>query len=266
MREVVIITGASQGIGYSLSEYLMNKGYKVYGLSRSPFIINGVTHMKCDVTNEVEVNRVINKIYELEGKIDILINNAGMGISGSIEGSKLEDVRKIYEVNVFGTFITTKAILPFMRKQKYGKIFNVGSVASEFPIPFQAFYSSTKSSIKAFSEALNIEVKPYGIKVCTILPGDIKTEFTKNREKNVDEVLVYKERVSKSLDVMEKDEQNGYSVNYASRVIYKIIKKKNPPLNKTIGPKYKVMIFLKRILPNKLVNSIVGFIYGFRKE
>src|SRR5690554_7600703 len=173
----------------------------------------------------------------------LLINNAGMWISRSIEGSKLEDVRKIYEVNVFGTFNTTKAILPFMRKQKYGKIFNGGSVASEFPIPFQAFYSSTKSSFKAFSEALNIEVKPYGIKVCTILPGDIKTEFTKNREKNVDEVLVYKERVSKSLDVMEKDEQNGYSVNYASRVIYKIIKKKNPPLNKTIGHKYKVMIF-----------------------
>src|SRR5690625_1762202 len=265
MNEVVIITGSSAGIGYDLSKYLIEKGYIVYGLSRSDTNIKGINHIKCDVTNETLVNEVINNIYKKEGKIDILINNAGMGISGSVEATMLEDVKYIYNVNVFAPFITTKAILPIMRKQKYGKIVNVGSVASEFPIPFQSFYSATKASLKAFGEALYSEVSPYGIKVSTILPGDIKTDFTQNRNKNINEIDVYNKTVLKSLEVMEKDEQNGYDVRYASKKIYKVIKRKNMPLTKVIGPKYSFLLFLKRLLPIKLVTNLVGKIYGFKR-
>lgn len=266
MSKVVIITGSSAGIGYDLSKFLINKGHIVYGLSRSETKIENINYIKCDVTDEERVNEVINLIYEKEGKIDILINNAGMGISGSIEATNIKDVKYIYNVNVFAPFILTKAILPIMRKQKYGKIVNVGSVASEFPIPFQSFYSSTKASLKTFSEALRIEVKPYNIGVTTILPGDIKTKFTSNRNKNKDELDTYRNRVEKSIEVMEKDEQNGYDVSYASKVIYKVINKKNMPVSKVIGPKYKVLVFLKRLLPIKLVNNLVGKIYGFIKE
>lgn len=265
MGEVVIITGSSAGIGYDLSKYLINKGYTVYGLSRSETKLKGLNHIKCDVTNEKLVNEVINNIYNTEGKIDILINNAGMGISGSIEATKLEDVNYIYNVNVIAPFLTVKAVLPIMRKQKSGKIVNIGSVASEFPIPFQSFYSATKASLKAFTESLHTEVSPYGIKVSTILPGDIKTNFTTNRNKNKDELDVYNKRVLKSLSVMEKDEQNGYDVSYASKVIYKVINKRKMPLTKVIGPKYSFMIFIKRLLPIKFVTNIVGKIYGFKK-
>ena len=266
MKQVVIITGASSGIGYDLAKKLVSKDYIVYGISRSSFELNGVKHLKGDVTNEEQINELINGVIEKEGKIDILINNAGMGISGSIEASKLEDVKKIFDVNFNGAFITIKAVLPHMRKQSFGKIINIGSVASEFAIPFQAFYSATKAALKTFGEALDNEVSPYGINVCTILPGDIKTNFTKNRNKNIGELKVYENRVSKSIGVMEKDEQKGMPVSYSSKVIYRVIKKKKMPLTKTIGNEYKVLIFLKRLLPLKLINKIVGNIYAFKKE
>lgn len=266
MKQVVIITGVSSGIGYDLATFLNEKGYLVYGISRSSVNIPGVTHMSGDITDEAKMQAIIKNIFEKEGRIDILINNAGMGISGSIEGTKTEDVKNIFNVNFVGAFITIKATLPYLRQQNYGKIINVGSVASEFAIPFQAFYSSSKAALKSFGDALANEVAPYKIKVCTILPGDIKTNFTKNREKNIEELDAYKTRVLKSIAVMEKDEQKGMTVRYASKQIYKVIKKKRMPLQKTIGNEYKLLLFIKRFLPTKLVNNLVGKIYGFKKE
>lgn len=266
MKQVVIITGVSSGIGYDLATFLNEKGYLVYGISRSSVNIPGVTHMSGDITDEAKMQAIIKNIFEKEGRIDILINNAGMGISGSIEGTKTDDVKNIFNVNFVGAFITIKATLPYLRQQNYGKIINVGSVASEFAIPFQAFYSSSKAALKSFGDALANEVAPYKIKVCTILPGDIKTNFTKNREKNIKELDAYKTRVLKSIAVMEKDEQKGMTVRYASKQIYKVIKKKRMPLQKTIGNEYKLLLFIKRFLPTKLVNNLVGKIYGFKKE
>lgn len=266
MKPVVIITGVSSGIGYDLATFLNEKDYIVYGISRSSVEIPGVTHMPGDITDEEKMQAIIKDVYEKEGRIDILVNNAGMGISGSIEGTNTKDVKNIFNVNFIGAFITIKAILPYLRQQNYGKIINVGSVASEFAIPFQAFYSSSKAALKTFGEALDNEVSPYGVRVCTILPGDIKTNFTKNREKNIEELAAYKTRVLKSIAVMEKDEQKGMTVRYASKQIYKVIKKKRMPLQKTIGNEYKILLFIKRLLPIKLVNNLVGKIYGFKKE
>jgi len=262
--KVVLLTGASQGIGYELAKFLNDKGYKVYGVSRSSFELEGVTHLKGDVTNEDEMRKLVSNLIKETGKIDILINNAGMGISGSVEGTKLNELKMMFDVNLFGAFNMVKQVLPFMREKEYGKIINIGSVASEFSIPFQTFYSASKSALKTFSEGLLNEVSPYGIGVSTILPGDIKTNFTKNRRKNIDEIKTYENRVEKSVSQMEKDEQNGLSVHYASKVIYKVIKRKRMPLVKTIGVQYKFLIFLKRFLPEKLVNKIVGMMYGFK--
>ena len=264
--KVALITGASSGIGYQLAKDLANKNMIVYGISRSPFELPGVIHLKGDVTNEEEINNLVQSIIDKEGKIDYLINNAGMGISGSIEGTSVSEVEAMFKVNFIGTFIVSKAILPFMRAQKYGKIINVGSVASEFSIPFQGFYSSSKSAVKVFSEGLRNEVAPYGIHVCTVIPGDVKTSFTNNRRKNNNELKVYEKRVEKSVAMMEKDEQNGMSVEYASKIIYKVIKSKKTPVVKTIGVKYKLFVFLKRLLPTKLVNNLVGVLYAFKKE
>lgn len=264
--KVVVITGASFGIGNALAKFLNNKNMKVYGISRSSFELENVTHLKGDVTNELEIKNLIEQVISIEGKIDYLINNAGMGISGSIESTELSEVKTMFDVNFNGTFITTKAVLPFMREAKYGKIINVGSVASEFAIPFQGFYSSSKAAVKTFSEALHNEVSSYGIDVCAVLPGDVKTSFTSNRRKNINELEVYKARVDKSIKVMEKDEQSGMTSEYVSKKIYKILKSKKTPLVKTIGNSYKFLVFLKRFLPNRLISYIIGKMYAFKKE
>ena len=264
--EVAIITGASSGIGKGLAELLASKNIKVYGISRSKIQSEKIINISADITNEKVIENVIKDIFDKEKRIDYLINNAGMGISGSIEATNLEDLKQIIDVNFVGLFIMTKYVLKYMRKQKKGRIINIGSVASEFSIPFQSFYSSTKAAVKSFSQSLQNEVSCYGINVTTILPGDVATSFTKNRKKNENELNVYKSRVNKSIDLMAKDEQNGMSISYVSNQIYKIMKKKKMPIQKTIGFKYKIFMFIKRFLPNNFVNYLVGKIYAFKKE
>lgn len=263
--KVIVVTGASSGIGLSIAQFLSQKGHKVYGISRSKIHEKNIKGIQADVTNIDQLIEAYQEIFDIEGRIDILINNAGMGISGSIEDTSAEDATYLMNVNFMGVFNSTKVILPFMRESGGGKIFNMSSVAAKLSIPFQAFYSSSKAAINAFSEALANEVSPFGIQVCAIMPGDIKTGFTKNRKKNVIDSPVYGERVDKSVSVMEKDEQNGMDPEIAAKVINKLISKRRIPLYKTIGFKYKLIVFLAKLLPAKLVNKLVGSIYGFKK-
>ena len=265
-NKVVVITGASSGIGFEVAKYLCKKGYHVYGISRTKVHDKYIKSIQADVTNYEDLLKAYHEIFELEGHIDCLINNAGMGISGSIEHTEIKDAKYLMDVNFMGTFLSTKAMIPYLKKNRLAKIINVSSVASKLAIPFQAFYSSSKAAVNAFSESLNIELAPFKIQVCSVMPGDIKTGFTKNRRKNPNEGKDYLKRVEKSIGVMEKDEQNGMEPEYAAKVIYKLMKRKKMPLYKTIGVKYKVFIFLQKLIPAKFVNRIVGKLYGFNKE
>jgi short-subunit dehydrogenase len=262
MRKVVIITGASSGIGFDTAKLLAEKGYIVYGIARSKIESNLFLSMQVDVTNALQINQAYKTIYEKEKQIDIIINNAGMGISGSIEYAVQSDIQDIFNVNFNGLHYSTQAALPYLRASK-GKIINVGSVAGPLSIPFQGFYSASKAAVETYTQALAIELKPMRIQVCTVLPGDIKTSFTKNRRKNKNEGLLYNERVEKSIGVMAKDEINGMSSQYAAKVFLKLVKRKKMPLSKTIGFKYKIFIFLNKVLPKRLVVWIIGRLYGF---
>ncbi|MFA7588822.1 MAG: SDR family oxidoreductase [Acholeplasmataceae bacterium] len=264
--KVVVVTGASSGIGLAVAKYYAHNGFKVYGVSRTSFEEERIISLQADVTDYESLLKVYKEIYETEERFDILINNAGMGISGSIEETKIEDAQRLFDVNFMGVFLSTKAGLPYLRKNKAGKIINIGSVAGSMSIPFQAFYSSSKAAVKAFSDALANEIAPFKIQVCTVLPGDIKTNFTKNRRKNESLDPEYQARIEKSLAVMEKDEQNGMTVEYAAKIIYRLGVKEKMPLVKTIGVKYKVFVFLKRLLPERFVNWAIGLIYAFKKE
>src|SRR5690554_104911 len=177
MKQVVVITGISSGIGLALGKFLAKKGYVVYGISRTVINEALINHIKADVTKEDSLIDAYRQIFDKENRIDFLINNAGMGISGSIEATTYEDAKLIFDVNFMGVFLSSKTILPYMRKQGSGRIINIGSVAGPLAIPFQAFYSSSKAAVNTFTDALANEVKPYGISVTTILPGDIKTNF-----------------------------------------------------------------------------------------
>lgn len=265
MEKVIIVTGASSGIGLTVSKYLADKGHHVYGISRSKTHEKNIKSIQADVTNIDQMIKAYQEIFDIEGRIDVLINNAGIGISGSIEDTKTEDVLDLLHVNFMGVFHSTKVVLPFMRETRQGKIINISSVASVLSIPFQAFYSSSKAAINAFSSALSNEVEPFGIDVCVIMPGDIKTSFTKNRRKNDIANPHYEKRINKSVAVMEKDEQNGMDPEVLAKVVEKLIRKKRMPLYKTIGFKYKVFVFLEKVLPRGLTNQVVGKIYGFKK-
>lgn len=259
---VVVITGASSGIGLANAKKFIEKGHDVYGIARREFELEGLTYYQADIRDEARIKEIVDDIIQKAGRIDILINSSGMGISGAVEDTKLDDAKLMFDINFFGTFSITKEVIPHMRKNGYGRIANISSVAGVLPIAFQTFYSANKAAISLYSEGLNIELKPFNIKVIDFMPGDIKTGFTASRQKNKSDSPVYGKRIDRSIATMEKDEQSGMSVEYVARVMYKNILKKRPPVRKVVGVKYKFFVFLSRLLPQKLINYVLGKLYG----
>lgn len=264
MNKIILISGASSGIGKAAAEFFYNQGNTVIGLSRTlPQFEYDYDYYIADLSDSKSVDKAVNEVIEKYGYIDVLINCAGIGISGAIEYNTIEEVRKIFDVNVIGQFNLIKKFIPFLRESKRGKIINIGSVAGELTIPFQTFYSMTKAAMHKFTEGLKIELKPFNIDVCTILPGDTKTGFTKNRYlPTILENDLYKDRIKKSIQRMEKDEQNGRSPLSVVKVIDKVIKRKKMPIHVTVGMEYKFLVFLGKILPKRLANWIISKMYG----
>lgn len=262
MNNVVVVSGASSGIGFAIASHLKKQGYTVYGLSRTmPKEAFGFTHLVMDVTSESAIHATVKTIIEREQRVDALINCAGMGISGAIEHTSINAVQKLFDVNVFGMFQLTNALIPALRESK-GRILNIGSVAGVLTIPFQTFYSMSKSAINAYSEGLRMELKPFGIRVATILPGDTKTGFTAAREKNTDTDPLYQDRITRSVRSMEHDEEHGMSPMSVAKVAHRLLKRKHLPVMVAVGFKYQLFVFLKRILPNRFVNFILYQMYG----
>ncbi len=260
--KIAVITGGSSGIGYCTANALKNKGCKVYEISRRESDVSGILHISADVTDEKAIQGAIDNIIQQEGRIDILINNAGFGISGAVEFTELDDAKRLFDVNFFGTVNTSKAVIPHMRKAGSGRIVNISSVAAPVPIPFQTYYSASKAAISSYSQALSNEIKPFGISVCAILPGDIKTGFTDARKKNPVGDDIYCGRISRSVERMEHDEQNGMSPDIAGAYIAKIaLRKRVKPLY-AIGFAYKAAATIASILPCRLRNFVIGLLYA----
>lgn len=263
IQKVVVITGASSGIGLITAKHFVKNGYKVYGLSRNVKEESDFVSLSCDVTNIEQIKESINYIMEKENRIDVLINNAGFGISGSVENEPLDKIESLIKVNFLGAVAVTQQVLPIMRKQGGGKILNTSSVASVAPIPYQSFYSVTKASLDIWAKALRMEVKPFNIEVCSVQLGDTKTGFTASRQKSVnDEGTVYEAVVAKSIAKMEKDEQYGKDPITAAKTMLKLVTKKHMPATKVVGLDYKFLVFLIKILPQKLVLFILNKLYS----
>ena len=260
--KVAIITGGSSGIGLACCEKFAANGYKVYEFSRKDAVhANGIVHIKADVTDEQSVEAAVKSVFEKENRIDVLVNNAGFGIAGSIEDTALSDAKKQLDVNFFGAFICAKKVLPFMRKQGFGRIVNISSMAAPLAIPFQGFYSASKAAINSLTLSLANEVKPFGITVCAVMPGDVRTGFTAAREKAITD-SAYKDVLQRSLAVMEHDEQNGMPASAIADAVFKAATKKNPKPLSTKGAQYHLFAGLSKVLPTSLVNSLVGMIYA----
>ena len=262
MKKIVIITGGTSGIGLETAKCLSNAGCAVYEFSRREADIPGIRHMRVDVSDAAQVQDAVKQVVDSEGRVDVLINNAGFGISGAFEFTDEADARKLMDVNLFGMNNTIRAVLPHMRAAGSGRIINLSSVAGPLPIPFQAWYSISKAAVNALTMALANEVKPYGISVCSVMPGDIKTGFTAAREKSAAGDDVYGGRISRSVSRMEKDEQTGMDPAVAGRFIARLaLKKRVKPYN-TIGILYKGCVLLSKILPGSLIRFILGEMYA----
>ncbi len=259
MKKVVIITGASSGIGKASASYLASKGYIVYGLARRE-VKDNFNSIKCDVTNRSEIERVFKYIYDKEGRIDVLVNNAGMGISGAVEYIDNNKTRDLFNLNTLAYFDTCQVAIPYLKKTK-GHIVNISSIAAIIPIPYQTAYSASKAAINLFSQSLRLELKDSGIKVSAIMPGDTKTGFTAARIKDNNEEG-YNGRLSKSVERMERDEQNGKSPLSVSKEIEKVILSNNPKALISVGIEYKFVYFLSKALPNRLLLFIVDKMYN----
>lgn len=259
-KKVAIVTGASSGIGLALCNMLVEKSYIVYGLDKNEY--NGkFSSLVCDLTDYQKVGECFEQIFQKEGKIDILVNNAGMGISGAVEHIDMNMNKKLFDVNMMSLINASKLIIPYFKKNGGGKIVCTSSIAGIIPLPFQTAYSMSKAAINSFVMSLGIELKPLNIKVCAVMPGDAKTGFTKAREKQeMDEG--YGNRLNRSVKRMEKDETAGLSPEQVAKVLYKQIKRKNPPPIVSAGGAYKLVSVLQKILPRKLMLKIVAKIYG----
>ena len=262
MNKIAVVTGASSVIGRCTATALRDMGCKVYDLSRRNIPIENVRHIKTDITIEGDVISAVNEIISAEGRIDILVNCAGFGISGAVEFTTTEEAKKQFEVNFFGAVTVTRAVLPHMRENGSGRIVNISSVAAVAHIPFQTYYSASKAAIESYTACLDNEVKIYGIRATAVEPGDICTEFTAAREKSFAGDDIYSGRISRSVAGMEKDEQKGMSPEIAGKYIAKVaLRKKVKPVC-AIGVSYKILSVMCKTFPCSIRNFVVGMLYA----
>ena len=263
MKKVVIITGGTSGIGKATAARLRDAGCRVYEFSRREAAQDRISHMSVDVTDEKAVFAAVDAVAAMEGRVDVLINNAGFGISGAVEFTESADAHRLLEVNLFGMNNMIRAVLPHMRAAGSGRIVNIGSVAGVFPIPFQTWYSVSQAGVAALTMALANEVAPYGIDVACVMPGDIRTGFTAAREKSVAGDDAYQGRIARSVSRMEKDEQNGMAPEAAARTIARVaLKKGRVKPRYAIGFTYKCLVFLDNILPVRAVRALLYQLYA----
>lgn len=270
MKKTLLITGGSSGIGKATATLFADNAWNVFELSRhgQDFTTdkgNAVHHIDCDVTVEADCQRAVSEVIDKAGMINVLISNAGMGISGSVEFTEIEEARRQMDVNFMGAFLIAKTCIPYMRKAREQsnadcRIIFVSSIASVFAIPFQAFYSASKFAINGMALALQNELRPFGIKVCCLLPGDVKTGFTSARKKSIAGGEIYK-NMDKAIASMEKDEINGITPERMAKKLLSMAKASHPQTYNTVGLQYHLFLILNRFLPTTLVNYILGMMY-----
>lgn len=260
MSKVVLITGASSGIGKSIATYLHTKNYKVYGTSRNPSTVEVPFSMVAlDVTKTETIQQAIATIIQQEGKIDVVINNAGKGITGPIEDTPTDEMRSNFETNFFGVIEVIKAVLPQMRQQQSGLIINTTSIAGYMGLPFRGIYSASKGALELVTEALSMEVKSFGIKVVNVAPGDFATNIAAGRfHTPVYEYSAYKKTYAENLALMDAHVDSGRDPMVMAKAVCQIIESNQPKIHYKVGAfMEKFSIVLKRILPDKVYEKLL---------
>lgn len=259
MSKTIIITGTSSGVGLALGNYLFQKGYNVYGLSRSVPKNAKFTTIPTDITNEKEVDDALDQILAKNSTIDLLINNAGKGMVGPVENAKKNEIIDLFTLNIVAPSYLISKVLPIMRKSNKGKIFNISSIGSEMGLPFRGFYSGSKSALDMITESLRYELKNSGIEVCTVNLGDIRTDIADHRIKS-DISDDYTKVFDKVYDHINTDVTNGLAPETLAPFIEKLFTQKNK-----LKPHYyfgttiqKLSIWVKTIIPQLWFEKIIA--------
>jgi short-subunit dehydrogenase len=261
MSKVVLITGGSSGIGKSVGEYLTQKGMTVFGTSRNP---QNYPHSKfpiiaLDVTNTDTISSCIQTVLDAEGRFDVVINNAGAGITGPIEEIPEEEIKRNFETNFFGPINVIKAVLPQMRKQNSGLIINITSIAGYMGLPYRGIYTASKGSLELITEAFRLEIKDFNIQMTNIAPGDFATNIADGRfHAPVKEGSPYKEKYARVLKAIDKDVNKGTNPIVMAKAVYKVIETKKPKIHYKVGAfMQKFSVVLKCILPDKIYERLL---------
>lgn len=259
-------------MGQACAAYLCQQGYRVYGTSRkADFPQEQVTATEqgwlvmipLDVTDDASIERAVAYVIEQEGEINVLLNCAGYALGGAVEDISRAEALHIFDTNIIGMMQVCRRVLPQMRAQRRGLIVNIGSVAGLFALPFQSMYSATKYAVEAMTESLRMEVKPFGIKVALVDPGDIATGFTKARQTARAALInpTYQERHEQTVNSMIKSELGGPGPEIVVRAFARILNSKNPPVRVITSFDYRAAALAKRLVPARLVEYIIERIY-----
>lgn len=271
---VILITGASSGIGYEAARMLAEQGHKVYGAARRTERMDslrtyGVTPIPLDVTSDKSAKDAINNIISKEGRIDVLINNAGYGELGPMETTDLNDAQRQLDVNVLGLARMTQLVLPYMRQQKHGRIVNVASIAGRITFCFAGWYNASKYAVEALSDATRMEVRQYGIDVAIVEPGGVYSNWgiiAAQQLRKASDKTVYAENAGLMADVFDMMYgQNPYnlmtSATKAAKHVCKAATDRHPKTRYAFGIGNGTMRFLHTILPDRWFDALITFLF-----
>jgi NAD(P)-dependent dehydrogenase (short-subunit alcohol dehydrogenase family) len=261
MSKVVLITGGSSGIGKSIGAYLHQKGFVVYGTSRNPEkITNSIFPLVAlDVRDKQSIVNCVAEVIQKSGRLDIVINNAGVGITGPIEEIPTDEIRNNFETNLFGPIEVMKAVLPQMREQKSGLIINITSIAGYMGLPYRGIYSASKGALELITEALRMEVKSFGIQITNVAPGDFATNIAAGRyHAPVVKGSAYEVPYGNTLKEMDSHVDSGSNPNEMAAAIFAIIQTDKPKVHYKVGAfMQKFSVVLKRILPDTVYEKML---------
>ncbi|HEX8269102.1 MAG TPA: SDR family oxidoreductase [Flavobacterium sp.] len=261
MSKIILITGASSGIGKAIGELLFHKGYTVFGTSRSPerFTNSVFPLLALDVRDSDSIKAAVGKVIAMSGRIDVVINNAGVGIAGPLEEIPTAEIRNNFETNLYGPIEVIKAVLPYMRTQKSGLVINITSIAGYMGLPYRSIYSASKGALEIVTEALRMEVRQFGIQITNVAPGDFATNIAAGRfHAPLVEGSPYEMAYGNTLKAMNDHVDSGSNPNQMAEAIYKIINNGRPRIHYKIGAfMQKFSIVLKRVLPDKMYEKML---------
>ncbi|WP_228235812.1 SDR family oxidoreductase [Allomuricauda sp. M10] len=261
-NKVVLITGGSSGIGKSIGTFLSAKGCKVYGTARNPQNypdFDAFELIQLDVKDVDSVQNAVKQVIAKAGRLDVLINNAGVGITGPIEETPHEEILKVFDTNFHGPVHMMKAVLPQMRKQGGGTIINITSIAGYMGLPYRGFYSATKGALGLITEALRMEVKDFGVTVTNIAPGDFATNIAAGRyHAPVLDGSAYEDKYAQTINAINDDVDSAGDPIQVAQAVYKIMQQGKPKVHNPVGAfMQKFSLKLKSILPDKVYEKLL---------